>query len=171
MIGVTRVRPSSVTRKPAITVIVVIDADFRAVLDNAAAIDDCPVDSAALADTYVRQDDGFADEAVGFDLDIREQERVLDMGTRHDAAAGHHRLNCLAAPVFVVEDELGRRRLALVREDRPFLVVKVERRFDGHEFHIRQPEGAERTHVTPVGLAAGLRVAKRVSEYPVLVDD
>ena len=58
-----------------------------------------------------------------------------------------------------------------MRVDRPDLVIHVELGCHRHELHVRFPEGVERTHVAPVCLLTGVRVAKRVGIDPVVFDD
>ena len=50
--------------EPAFTVVIVIFADNRTVLDLGAGIDDAAVDATILADPCVRQQDGVRDAAV-----------------------------------------------------------------------------------------------------------
>ena len=73
-------------------------------------------------------------------------------------------IDCIAAPrrSWLIKDELGRWRLCLVGKYGPILVIQIQLRRDGHEFHVRFPESIERTHVPPVSLFLRLRVAKRV---------
>src|SRR5262249_51046646 len=53
------------------------------------------------------------------------------------------------SPLFF-EDELGGWILALIRADRPGLVIQIEYRRYGDDIHVGLVIGLERAHVTPV---------------------
>ncbi len=68
-----------------------------------------------------------------------------------DASGRDDRVERLsAAAAFVGEDELRRRRLHLVRAQRPLRIVEVELRVDVAEIHVRFVVGVERADVAPV---------------------
>ena len=67
-----------------------------------------------------------------------------------DAGADHRLLRDPAL------DELRRRQLRVVGEDRPLLVVEVEDRVDGDEVHVRVVVGVDRPDVAPVTAVAVL---------------
>ena len=92
----------------------------------AAAIDHHLGQPGMAADLTLGQHDSLIESGIGVRPDLAEQQRILDLRARDDAAARYQAIDSHAAPVVAVEHELGRRKLLLIGEDRPASVVEVQ---------------------------------------------
>ena len=82
---------------------------------------------------------------------VRAEHAARDAAAGDDAAGRDDRVERLpAAPAVVGEHELRRRRLHLVRAQRPLRIVEVEVRVDVAEIHVGVVVGVERADVAPV---------------------
>ena len=146
-------------------------ADNHAFRDLAIAVNDRLGDPAFATDVDLRQYDRIADLGEGIDPNLGEQQGTAHAAAGDDATAGDHGIDRHAAPVVVVEYELGGGILLLIGPDGPYLVIEIELRVDADEFHIGLPKGIHRAHVAPVGLLAGGRIPERVGDNLAVVDN
>ena len=86
---------------------------------------------AALVEDCLREGDDTLKGALGVDPHLREDDRVVDIGSRDYAASRNDRVPDDAVLAVDVLHELCGRELQLVRPDRPAPVVDVEIRHDG----------------------------------------
>lgn len=112
--------------KSALAIVVVVFADYCTGRDDGATIDDGAMYFAILANVDVGQHDTVINGAIGMHNCAREQQRIADLRARYQASTRDHRLNGFATAILMVKNEFSRRRLNLVREYRPGLIVEVE---------------------------------------------
>ena len=82
---------------------------------------------------------------------VRTEHAAGDGAARHDAPGRNHRIERLAAALSGLgEHELRRRRLRLIRPQRPLGIVQVELRVHLAQVHVRFEIRVERADVAPV---------------------
>src|SRR4029453_8644904 len=149
---------------PAILFFVVTDT--RPARDEHVAIDDRSANPRMTPDPHPGHENALLDFAETVHPDIGTENAAADRAPGHDAACRDDRVERPpAAASFVGEYELGRRRLHLVRVQRPLRVVQVELRVDLTEIHVGFEVGIERADVAPV-----LRELLVLVEKPIRVD-
>src|SRR5580658_9054537 len=145
-------------------------ADGGAFGEMDVAVDDAAADAAMAPDGDVGEQDGLIDFGVGIHADVWGEDGVPDQSAGDDAAIGDDGIECGALTIFLREDELGRRVLALVGADGPVVVVEVEDRGDGDDIHVGFVVGLERAHIAPVESFFLVLVEEVVGEDAIVAD-
>ena len=134
---------------PSILLFVV--ADQGAARNEHVAVDDGALDPGMPADPHPRHQNALVDLAETVDADVGTQHAARHGAARHDAPGRDHGIQCLTAPLpDFGEHEFRRRRLRLVRAQRPFRIVQIEFRVHVTQIHVRFEVRVERPDVAPV---------------------
>jgi len=83
-------------------VLFMVDADFHAFGDGAAAVDDGLVNARVAADIDLGQDHAVGNFGIGVHVHVGKHQRMPDQRTGDDAAAGNHGVDGLPAAVVAV---------------------------------------------------------------------
>ena len=105
-------------------------------------------------DHHIGQHHRVFDLAADVHPHLREQHGSADRGAADHTAAGHQGIERHPATGGLVENELGRRQLALTAQDRPLVVVQIELRELTGEVDVGGPERIDRADVAPIGALA-----------------
>src|SRR3712207_5833028 len=138
------------------TVVLLVDADLDALADADVLVDDRIADHRPAADVRAVQDHGPLDGRPAVHDHAGGEHRLADTAAGDDDAVGHDAADRPADPVAVVVHELRRGPGRDVGEDRPALVVEVERRDRRAQVHVGVEVGVQRADVPPVAFGAGL---------------
>ncbi len=143
--------PGSGDREP-LAVELRIVSDHRARRDADALVDDRAADPRVAADVDPVHQNRFVDVGERVDPHPRMKDRPVDRPAGDDHAVRDQRVGRETDPValLVGEDELRRRKLQVRRQDRPAVVVEVERRRDLDQVHRRGEVRLDRPDVAPV---------------------
>src|ERR1035438_6667767 len=118
-------------------------------------IQDGAANLGAAADVAVVHDHAVLHQGAGMDFYAASQDGIAHHASGEDAAAGDHAVDGLAAPVGVVEGELGRRIGIAAAAQRPLPVVQVEGGADVAQVHIGVVIGVDGPHVAPIRSGIG----------------
>src|ERR1035441_752626 len=118
-------------------------------------IQDGAANLGAAADVAVVHDHAVFHQGAGMNAHAAPQYGIAHHAAGEDAAAGDHAIDGLAAPVGVVEGELGRRIGIAGAAQRPLPVVQVEGGADVAQVHIGVVIGVDGPHVAPVRSGLG----------------
>src|SRR5665647_3190899 len=145
-----------------VQVVLAVDADADPWGDDDVLVDDGPMDRGVATDIDEVEQDAVGDLRVAVDLHTGGEHR---MG--HVPTADHHTgrdcgVDRLTDAALRPEDELGRRIVAVVGVDRPFVVVEVEHGMDRDEVHLGVVVGVDGADVTPVAVVAFAGAGDRV---------
>src|SRR5439155_15199652 len=113
-----------VIEAPVVLEIVANGSIFR---NTDVLIQNCPANFGAPADVAVVQNDGVFHQNSGVHAHVPPDDRIAHHATGKDGTAGDDRVDGLAAPVLVVEGELGGRIRESGGPEGPFAIVEVER--------------------------------------------
>mmetsp|Transcript_28475 Transcript_28475/g.53348 ORF Transcript_28475/g.53348 Transcript_28475/m.53348 type:complete len:417 (-) Transcript_28475:13-1263(-) len=129
-----------------------------------AAIDHHVFQTCLAVDFAIRHRHHPFELGIGMRAHTGEQKTPIQGRTRDDAPTRHHGRHRMAAPPFLIVDELGGRREFRIGPDGPGRVIKVEFGIKVGQVHIGLPERIDRSHIAPVWLflkpAAHARPAK-----------
>src|SRR5690606_16048428 len=111
-----------------------------------AFIDDRPADFGVATDVDSFKQDRVGDVRVAINTHSGANDAPFDQTTRNDGPLADDAVQCPAGAVgfaTAAKNELWRGKLVLERANRPRFVVKVQKRVDSNQVHIRFVIGIE----------------------------